>query len=281
MIRLTAPSNPLGDSPRAQFLTPREYVHHKQSYARIKASEYITAHAPTRAMLDNAVALSAAEARFTNTLILGPSGTGKELVAAILHSTKAPVGLDIRNFVAINCSGVTESLFESLVFGHSKGAYTGAVRDGLGLLREASSGTAFFDEIGDLPLPQQAKLLRVLQSREATAVGETKSYPVTCRFVFATHKSLKDMVYTGGFREDLYYRISTIVLRTFPLSARTEDIPLIASAIAARNNYEADCLDDLPVHDLAIARGNVRAIENYLARKVLLSYSNIEALEDL
>lgn len=278
MIRLSAPSNPLGAS---TYLTPREYAHHKQSYARVKASEYITCHAPTRVMLENAVALSASEARYTNTLILGPSGTGKELVAAILHSTKAPDGLDIRNFVAINCSGVTESLFESLVFGHSKGAYTGAVRDGLGLLREASSGTVFFDEVGDLPLPQQAKLLRVLQSREATPVGETKPYAVTCRFVFATHKSVKDMVYTGEFREDLYYRISTIVLRTLPLSARLDDVPLIASAIAAREKYDMDCLDDLPIQDLALARGNVRAIENFLARKVLLQYSNIEALDDL
>jgi len=213
-------------------------------------------------------------------LILGETGTGKELVANILHATRARES----KLVSINCSGLTESLFESLVFGHRKGSFTGSLADEPGLLRSAGNGTAFFDEVGELPPSQQAKLLRALQTNMVRPVGDTTEYDIHCRFVFATHRELSDLSQSGQFRSDLYYRISKFVLRTLPLRDRPADLIPICKTIYARNDWVwipsmAEPGAEPPLE--AYAKGNVRQLENYLARREVLNLTVEEALVDL
>ncbi len=161
------------------------------------------------------------------TLILGESGTGKELVAKALHQfserSRGP-------FVAINISAENASLLDSTLFGHRKGSFTGAIDDQPGRFRLANKGTIFLDEIGDMPLDLQVKLLRVLQEREVSPIGSSRPVPVDVRIIAATHRDLVKMVEEGTFREDLYYRINSVILKTTPLRDRAEDIePLIAA----------------------------------------------------
>lgn len=155
----------------------------------------------------------------------GDSGTGKELLAKAMHEAsprrQGP-------FVAVNCSAVPEALFESELFGHKKGAFTGAIRDHEGLFRSANGGTLFLDEIGDMPKSIQAKLLRVLQDMKVRPVGGTKDDPVDVRIVSATHADLEKTMRDGSFREDLYYRLNVVTFRLPALAQRTEDIPLLA-----------------------------------------------------
>lgn len=231
-------------------------------------------------------------------LILGETGTGKELLARILHGNRNTAGAAANatstrelqgllrgystqrrdSFMAINCSGIPETLFESLVFGHKEGSFTGSTGDSLGLLRTAHNGTAFLDEVGDLPLSQQTKLLRALQTRRVRPVGDAVEYPITCRFVFATNKDLKAMIREGTFREDLYYRISTFVLRTKPLRDRPEDIRPIADRICKREGI-GEPPAEIPRE--AYAAGNVRALNNWLLRREILGLDSAEALKDL
>ncbi len=217
-------------------------------------------------------------------LILGESGTGKELVARILHGNRDTLATmnngHIRRecFYGINCSALSESLFESLLFGHIKGAFTGSVRDEPGLLRAAKDGTCFLDEIGDLPMTQQTKLLRVLETKRVRPVGSDSEYTINCRIVTATNKNLKDLISKGLFREDLYYRIACVVLRTSPLRDRPDDIEPITRRLCQR--MEIDMPDELPPLE-AYARGNVRALANYLLRVGKLGMTKEEALMDL
>ncbi len=246
------------------------------------AQEFVTYDSDMLAVLRNAELL--AEYKFP-VLILGESGTGKELLARVLHgnrntiaSISARMKLDL--FYAINCSGIPETLFESLLFGHKSGSFTGAEGDELGLLRAAHNGTAFLDEVGDLPPSQQTKLLRVIQTGRVRPVGDTTEYPINCRFVFATNKDLKAMTLKGTFREDLYYRISTFVLRTKPLRDRECDVKPIAARIAQRHKLTP--LDDrVAIPPAAYDRGNVRSLENWMLRRELLGLSDDEALIDL
>jgi transcriptional regulator with PAS, ATPase and Fis domain len=159
-------------------------------------------------------------------LILGETGTGKELIARRLHASSSRQG----EFIAENCATIPENLFESILFGHVKGSSSGAFRDKKGLLELAHNGTIFLDEIGRLPLSQQAKLLRVIQEMEVRRVGDDRHahIPLTCRFIFATKQNLEEMVDEGSFLEDLLYRIDVLQLTAPPLRDRTEDIPLLA-----------------------------------------------------
>ncbi len=163
--------------------------------------------------------------------IVGESGTGKELVARLIHESGPRAG---QPFVPVNCGAIPAELVESELFGHAKGSFTGATADQEGLLRSAEGGTVLLDEIADLPLPTQVKLLRVIQERTVRPVGDTREIPVDVRFLSATHQDLGKLVADGRFREDLYYRINVIELRVPPLRERGDDVLELADYLLAR-----------------------------------------------
>jgi len=213
-------------------------------------------------------------------LVTGESGTGKELVARAIHF--AGPNRD-QPFVAVNCTAFPRELLESELFGHARGAFTGAVADKLGRFALAGAGTLFLDEIGELPVDLQAKLLRVVQERVFERVGDSKPVPLRARIITATHRDLAAMVREGTFREDLYYRLRVVELNLPPLRARREDIPTLVEHLLAkiareqhkRIRYVArEALDVLVRYAWP---GNVRELENALTRAVVLT--NGEVLE--
>ncbi|GIX06667.1 MAG: sigma-54-dependent Fis family transcriptional regulator [Candidatus Poribacteria bacterium] len=225
----------------------------------------------------------AAESDIT-VLITGESGTGKELVAKAIHFNghrrEGP-------FVVVNCAAIPESLIESELFGHEKGAFTGATQRRIGKFEQASGGTLFLDEIGEMTLSVQAKLLRVLQEREIQRVGGTGTVPVDVRVIAATNKDLQEAVRRGLFREDLYYRVAAFPIRVPPLRERREDVPLLAEHFLTQ--YSARFRR--PVRQISPAAmralldydwpGNVRELENVLQRAILLEESQTLHLESL
>jgi len=220
----------------------------------------------------------------TSVLILGESGTGKELVARALHrqSSRAP-----KPFVAINCAALTESLLESELFGHEKGAFTGAVAQKKGKLEMAEGGTVFLDEIGELALTLQAKLLRVLQQREFEHVGGTRTIKLDVRLVAATNRDLQAEVRIGKFREDLYHRLNVVTLRVPALRERASDIPTLAryfldrAAARCRRRVAAISPEAERYLDGYGWPGNVRELENAIERAVVLGQSDAVLPEDL
>jgi DNA-binding NtrC family response regulator len=210
----------------------------------------------------------------TTVLISGESGTGKELIARSIHFNSAR---SARPFLAVNCGALPESLLESELFGHTKGAFTGAATDKKGLFRSADGGTLFLDEIGEMPLPLQVKLLRALQEREVTPVGASIPVGFDARIVAATNRDLEAEVAGSRFREDLFYRLNVIEIQIPPLRERRADIPLLVRhflAKSARNqNRPAKAIDDealaaLQAYDWP---GNVRELENAVERAFVLS----------
>jgi len=214
----------------------------------------------------------------TNVLVSGESGTGKELAARAIHQNSPRVK---QPFVTINCSAIPDNLMESELFGHVKGAFTGAVASKKGLFEMAHGGTIFLDEIGDLSPVIQVKLLRVIQEREFMRVGDTETISVDVRLISATNKNLEQEVIEGKFREDLYYRLNVVHLRLPPLRERTEDIPLLAQFFLEK--YSPDLGKDvrsISSYALDILMkyhfpGNVRELENIIERSVALENSNI------
>ncbi|HEX5052989.1 MAG TPA: sigma-54 dependent transcriptional regulator [Planctomycetota bacterium] len=210
----------------------------------------------------------------SHVLITGESGTGKDLVARAIHArgsrSKAP-------FVPINCAAIPEPLLESELFGHVKGAFTGAVEHKEGLLRTAGDGTVFFDELGDMPLALQAKLLRALESREIQPVGSTRRVQMQARVVAATHRDLRAEAQAGRFREDLYYRLAVVEIHVPPLRERREDITALVGHFVERYAREFG----RPVHGVAPEalrllaghdwRGNVRELSNAIERAVIFA----------
>ncbi len=210
----------------------------------------------------------------TTVLILGDSGTGKELIARGIHYGGMRAAGPL---VPINCGGIPESLLESELFGHKKGAFTGADCDKKGLFQEAEGGTIFLDEIGELPLALQVKLLRVLQENEVRPVGASKSLQIDVRVIAATSKKLEEEVRQGSFREDLYYRLNVLVVKIPPLSERTEDIPLLCKHFIGRFN-EIMGKDISGLAPDAMSRlleyhwpGNVRQLENAIERAMVIA----------
>jgi DNA-binding NtrC family response regulator len=207
-------------------------------------------------------------------LVTGESGTGKELAARALHAESRRAGSP---FIALNCSALPGELIESELFGHVKGAFTGADRDRAGVFEAADGGTLFLDEVGDLAPPAQAKLLRALEERRVTPVGTTASRPVDVRLIAATNRQLEEMAARGEFREDLLYRIQVVTLRLPPLRERRADIPALAIHFVA----EFAARHDRPVRSLSAAArralvaydwpGNVRELRNVLERAVVLA----------
>ncbi|MFN8811635.1 MAG: sigma 54-interacting transcriptional regulator [Acidobacteriota bacterium] len=222
--------------------------------------------------------------RDTTVLIQGESGTGKELVARALHRLSSRHG---RPFVALNCAAIAENLLESELFGHEKGAFTGATEQRQGKLELAAGGTVFLDEIGEMPLALQAKMLRVLQQRECERVGGRKVIALDIRVVAATNRDLSAEVRRGAFREDLFHRLNVITLRTPPLRERGEDIELLARRFLARsaasagrqvNGFSAGAMAALRAYDWP---GNIRELENVVERAVVLGDLAEVQVEDL
>ena len=207
-------------------------------------------------------------------LITGESGTGKELMARALH--RASTRKD-QPFVAINCSAMPENLLESELFGHEKGAFTGATRRNEGLFLSASGGTLLLDEIGDMPIRLQVKLLRVLQENKIRPVGGTDAIPVDVRIISATHQDLRDLMASGRFREDLYYRLNVVNLHLPSLSERREDIPLLAAhflAVAVADGDGDDRVYAPEAMEMLVAAewpGNIRQLANVVRQNVALS----------
>ena len=207
-------------------------------------------------------------------LIRGESGTGKELLAQALHRASPRAG---KPFIAINCGAIPEALLESELFGHVKGAFSGAVAHHRGLFQAADGGTLFLDEIGDMPLPLQVKLLRALQDRAVRPVGSSETIPVDIRLISATHCDLDEAMAEGEFREDLYYRINVVSLQLPALSERRDDIPLLANHFLAQlaakygkrlNGFAPDALRALTT---AAWPGNVRQLYNVVEQVCALS----------
>ena len=207
-------------------------------------------------------------------LLRGESGTGKEILARSVHRLS---GREKHPFIAINCAAIPENLLESELFGHEKGAFTGANRQNIGKIEHADSGTLFLDEIGDLPLSLQAKLLRFLQERTIERVGGRQSIAIDVRVVCATHRDLKQMISEGEFREDLYYRIAEIELTIPPLRARTGDAVLIARTLLERfaHQQRRPRLELTPEAVRAVEAhpwpGNVREMENVVRRAAIMA----------
>ena len=217
-----------------------------------------------------------------NVLIHGESGTGKELVARALHNLSRRAAAPM---ISVNCAAIPESLIESELFGHEKGAFTGADKARTGLVEAAHGGTLFLDEIGELPLEAQARLLRVLQESEIRRVGSTQSQKVDIRLIAATHRDLKALSAEGKFREDLYYRLHVIALNLPALRERGDDIGKIATALLERQRLKAkrepmhftqECLDAMYHYHWP---GNVRELENAIERAVILCEGDTVTLD--
>ncbi|WP_405240457.1 sigma 54-interacting transcriptional regulator [Lentisalinibacter orientalis] len=218
----------------------------------------------------------------TRVLITGESGTGKELMAKAIH--RASNRRD-GPFVAINCSAMAEHLLESELFGHEKGAFTGATRAHKGLFQAAEGGTLLLDEIGDMPMRLQVKLLRVLQEDQVRPVGATDSIPVDVRVISATHRDLREMMAEGTFREDLYYRLNVVNIHVPPLDDRRDDIPLLVAhflkTIAEERGGERKVYAPEAVEMLVTAEwpGNIRQLYNVVRQNVALSRSPVISAE--
>ncbi|HTY38550.1 MAG TPA: sigma-54 dependent transcriptional regulator [Bacteroidota bacterium] len=210
-------------------------------------------------------------------LVLGETGTGKEMLAKAIHYNSPRKA---KPFVVITCSALTESLLESELFGHEKGAFTGAVRARVGKFEVASGGTVFLDEIGDIPLHLQTKLLRVLQEKEVERVGSNKPIPVDVRVIAATNKDLEGMTKNGQFREDLFYRLNVFPIHLPPLKQRVDDIPLLAAHFVHKHKdlagsrvltFTPAALSSLMSHNWP---GNVRELENVVRRAIIKAERN-------
>lgn len=209
----------------------------------------------------------------TNVLVTGESGTGKEMVAKAIHFNGP---LKDKPFVTVNCGAIPESLMESEMFGHKKGSFTGAVVDKAGLFEVADGGTLFLDEVGELPLTIQVKLLRAIQERMIRRVGATEDNKIEVRIIAATNRNLEEMVKSGSFRQDLFYRLNVINITTPSLRERPEDVPLLANHFLKKYNdrlnktiggISAEAMDMLKKYDYP---GNVRELENIIERTVAL-----------
>ena len=244
--------------------------------------EGIVGHSP--AMQRVFGVLGQVSATIATVLILGESGTGKELVARAIHENSPRKE---RRFVAVNCAALSEGLIESELFGHVKGAFTGAVASKEGRIVYADGGTLFLDEVGDMPLATQAKLLRVLETREVQPVGGNALQKVDVRLVAATNRDLREMVRAGQFREDLLFRLQVVALELPPLRERAGDVPLLIDHFIHEfaDQHGRAVRGITPEARTALVRydwpGNVRELRNAIENMVLLAHSDVLALEDV
>ena len=243
------------------------------------SSDIITRNSHMKEILQQAKMVAATDARV---LITGESGTGKELLAQAIHHASDRKG---KPFVAINCSAMAENLLESELFGHEKGAFTGATRSHEGLFQSAEGGTLMLDEIGDMPMRLQVKLLRVLQESQVRPVGSTAAKDIDVRVISATHRDLQELMTEGRFREDLYYRLNVVNIKLPTLDDRREDIPLLAAhflrSIAQEADQERKVYAPEAVEMLVTAEwpGNIRQLYNVVRQNVALSRSPVISAE--
>lgn len=212
------------------------------------------------------------------TLVTGESGTGKELAAKAIHYNGPRKN---KPFIAVNCSAIPATLMESELFGHTKGSFTGAIADKPGLFEQANGGTIFLDEIGEVPLELQAKLLRVLQERELRRVGDTSARKIDVRIIAATNRNLLDQVKDGAFREDLYYRLNVVELRMPSLRERPEDIPILIDHFYKKLSGSSECHNIVSEQAIKVLitypfPGNVRELENLVERCIVLGSKGME-----
>jgi two-component system response regulator PilR (NtrC family) len=253
----------------------------KAHLSRIASTEVLGKSLAMRQVLELATRIASAK---TTVLITGESGTGKERVARAIHERSDRAS---GPFLVVNCGALPEALMESELFGHEKGAFTGAASKSLGLFRQAEGGTVLLDEVGELPLSLQVKLLRVLQERSVRPVGAAQEVPVDVRVLAATNRDVEADVASGKFRQDLYYRLNVIRLTLPPLRERAEDVPLLAERFIRRFAAEMgkDVVgftpDGLRVLTAYRFPGNVRELENVIERAVALSASRVIGLGDL
>jgi len=252
----------------------RQVRYYKAEHQRLAArSRIVGQSSAVRTLLEKVARVGPTDA---TVLITGESGTGKELVARELHEASRR---SEQPFIPVNCAAITETLLESELFGHAKGAFTGAVRARRGMFEEANGGTLFIDEIGETSPGFQAKLLRVLQEGEVRRVGESTSIRVDVRVIAATNQDLRRAIAEKRFREDLFYRLNVVPLRIPPLRERREDVPLLATHFLARFNQRAgtqkalgpDAVARLKLHEWP---GNVRELENIIEQAASLSLGN-------
>ncbi len=223
-------------------------------------------------------------ARRSTVMILGETGSGKEMLARHIHQLSDRLS---KPFVPVDCSSLADSIFESELFGHVKGAFTGAVRDSLGFIRAADGGTLFLDEIGELSQQMQAKLLRVIQERYVVPVGDTRPHYVDVRIVCATHRDLGDMVRAGSFRQDLFFRLNVVVLNMPPLRQRPTDVlPLAQHFLRAQADLYGEAPKSLAPETADVLQGypwpgNVRELANVIEHAHVLAASDLIEVADL
>lgn len=217
-------------------------------------------------------------------LIMGKTGAGKEMLARAIHGEGHRVG---KSFIAINCGAIPQNLVESTLFGHEKGSFTGAITNAIGKFREAEGGTIFLDEVGELPLDAQVKLLRVLQQKEISAVGSPKNVPVNVRVISATNRDLKTEIIAGRFREDLYFRLNVLPVEIPELEKRKQDIPALIRHFLQKHclnegrdlkGFSSEAEKRLQEHPWP---GNVRELENLIHRAVIMSDAKIINASDI
>ncbi len=239
-----------------------------------RGPRFITQDAGIQRLLKNVSQIAPTDC---SVLISGESGTGKELVARYLHQHSHRVD---KPFIAINCGAFQEELLANELFGHEKGAFTGAHESRAGLIEAADGGTLFLDEIGEMSLPMQVKLLRVIQEHELQRLGSTETIPVDVRYVAATNRNLEDEITQGRFRQDLFYRLNVVSLHLPPLAERRDDIPLLAYYFLKKHSLRMgrtvsdisqDALEKLIRYDFP---GNVRELENIIERGIALATDN-------
>jgi DNA-binding NtrC family response regulator len=256
---------------------------HSGSTVKTRDLEFEGLQAKSDVMWDLFAMIQRVAPHYRSVLIHGQTGSGKDLVATALHRRSRVAG----KFVVLNCSAVVETLFESELFGHVRGAFTGADRDKTGLFEFANGGTLFLDEIGDMPMPTQAKLLRAIQNQEILPVGSLTSRKVNVRIVAATHRDLAAAISGGRFREDLYYRLSMVELTVPPLKDRAGDISLLARHFVEKFSHEfSKPIENLTPRALIVLErygwpGNVRELEHVIGRACMLNDSASIDVEDL
>ncbi len=271
----------IGRALRLRSLSAQNTMLRARIHAQFEAAGIVARSAPMQALLKTALRIAPTRA---SVLVTGESGTGKELVANLLHEEgAAPDG----PFVATHCAALPESLLESELFGHAKGAFTGAIADRRGRFEEAHGGTLFLDEIGEIPPAVQVRLLRVLQEREIVRVGENHVRPIHVRLVAATNRDLHADVAVGRFREDLLYRINVVHLEVPPLRERREDLPGLIAAFTqdcaereglAPLTFSEEAIEALERHPFP---GNVRELRNVVERALLLAPGSEVTAADL